>query len=66
LGVYLLVYQHVPIERCAEFIRDVTGAQVSTGRVSSLLPRALRLVESPNLLTTALLAFADVVHSSPG
>jgi transposase len=63
LGVYLLVYQHVPVQQCVELIRDVTGAQVSTGWVSSLLPRAARLVEGPNLLTRALLAFADVVHA---
>ena len=63
LGVYLLVYQHVPVPRCAELIRDVTGADVSTGWVSSLLPRAARRVEASNLLTTALLVFADVVHA---
>jgi hypothetical protein len=27
--VYLVVFQHVPIERCAQLIADITGAQVS-------------------------------------
>lgn len=39
LAVYLLVYQHVPVERTAELIRDLTGAQVSTGWVAAQLPK---------------------------
>src|SRR6266516_2424487 len=31
LAVYLVVYQHVPVERCALLIADVTGARVSVG-----------------------------------
>jgi hypothetical protein len=29
LTVYLLVFQHVPVERCRQLIEDVTGAQAS-------------------------------------
>ena len=29
LAVYLLVFQHVPVERCRQLIEDVTGAQAS-------------------------------------
>src|SRR5690606_15229527 len=37
LAVYPLVFQHIPVERTAMLIRDVTGAEVSTGWVASLL-----------------------------
>ena len=44
LAVYLLVFQHIPVERCAMLIGDVTGAEVSTGWVASLLAEAADLV----------------------
>ena len=37
LAVYLVVFQHVPVERCAQLIADVTGAR-RLGRVRALLP----------------------------
>ena len=40
LAVYLVVFQHVPVERCRELIADVTGAQVSAGFIHSCLARA--------------------------
>jgi hypothetical protein len=40
LVVYLLVFQHVPVERAALLIRDVTGAAPSTGFVHGVLARA--------------------------
>lgn len=63
LAVYLLVYQHVPVERAAELIADVTGAQVSTGWVASQLVKAAGLVEAPNKLIMALLILAAVLHA---
>ncbi|MFI7128054.1 transposase [Nonomuraea sp. NPDC050153] len=44
LTAYLLVFQHVPVERCAQLIADVTGARVSPGWVSSVLAEAAGLV----------------------
>lgn len=44
LVAYLLVFQHVPMERCAQLIADVTGARVSPGWVSSILAEAAILV----------------------
>lgn len=38
LAVYLVVFQHVPVERCRQLIADVTGAQVSAGFIHSCLP----------------------------
>ncbi|MEU3042497.1 hypothetical protein ABZ700_16345 [Streptomyces diastaticus] len=40
LAVHLLVLQHVPVERTAQLIADVTGAEMSTGWVTSLLGEA--------------------------
>ena len=31
LAVYLVVFQHVPVERCRQLIADVTGAPYLTG-----------------------------------
>jgi transposase len=63
LAVYLLVFQHVPVERAAQLINDVTGAQVSTGWVSSQLVKAAGLVAAPNKLIAALLVLAHVLHA---
>jgi len=63
LAVYLLVYQHVPVERAAELIRDVTGAEPSTGWIASQLVKAASLVDTPNRLIMALLILAAVLHA---
>src|SRR5829696_5473273 len=36
LAVYLVVYQHVPVERAAQLIADLTGAGCSTGWISGV------------------------------
>jgi transposase len=63
LAVYLLVYQHVPVARTAELIRDLTGAQVSTGWVAAQLPRAAGLVVPCLRLIRALLTLGHVLHA---
>lgn len=63
LAVYLLVYQHVPVERTAELIRDVTGAPVSTGWVAAQLPKAAGLVAGSLRLIKALLTLGHVLHA---
>ena len=40
LAVYLLVFQHVPVERCRLLLSDVAGADVSAGFIHSCLARA--------------------------
>ena len=37
LAVYLVVFQHVPVERCRQLIADVAGAAVSAGFIHSCL-----------------------------
>ncbi|MCW2874141.1 hypothetical protein [Actinacidiphila oryziradicis] len=43
-AVHLLVFQHVPVERAAQLIADLTGARVSTGWTSNVLHEAAGLV----------------------
>jgi transposase len=61
LVVYLLVFQHLPVERCAMLIADLTGAQVSTGWVHSMLTRAGGAVGESVKLFKALITAAAVV-----
>jgi transposase len=63
LAVYLLVFQHVPVERTAQLIKDVSGAEVSTGWVTSLLPEAAGLVADSVNLIRALLVMGHVLHA---
>jgi transposase len=37
LVVYLLVFQHVPVQRCQQLIEDVAGARISAGFIHSCL-----------------------------
>jgi hypothetical protein len=59
--VYLLVFQHVPVERCAVLIADVTGARPSVGYVHSILARAAAAVDEVMKLVKALITAAYVV-----
>jgi transposase len=63
LAVYLLVFQHIPVERTAILLRDVTGVEVSTGWVASLLPEAADLVADSLNLIRALLTMGHVLHA---
>ena len=63
LAVYLLVFQHIPVERTAMLIADVTGAEVSTGWVASLLGEAAGLVEDSLNLIRALLVMGHILHA---
>jgi transposase len=63
LACYLLVFQHVPVERTAQLIADVTGARVSTGWVAQVLPEAAALVADSVELIRALLVLSHVLHA---
>ena len=60
LAVYLVVFQHVPIERCARLITDVTGAQVSEGFIHSCLARAAEMIADVIKLIKTLITAAHV------
>ena len=57
LAVYLVVFQHVPVERAAALLADLTGATASTGWVSAQVAQTARaLVEVEALIKTVLAA----------
>jgi transposase len=60
MAVYLVVFQHVPIERCARLIADVTGAEVSAGFVHACLARAAEVVADVIKLIKTLITAAYV------
>jgi len=60
LAVYLVVFQHVPVERCRQLIADVTGAVVSDGFIHSCLAKAASLAAGVVRLIRALIAAAPV------
>ena len=64
LVVYLLVFQHVPVQRCQQLIEDVAGARVSAGFIHSCLATAagavgdvVKLIKT--LITAAVVAGFD-------
>lgn len=57
------MFQHVPVERTAQLIADLTGARVSTGWTASVLNRAAELVEPSLDLIRALLVLGHVLHA---
>ena len=60
LAVYLVVFQHVPVERCRQLIADVTGAAVSEGFIHSCLAKAASLAGEVVALIRALITAAPV------
>jgi hypothetical protein len=60
LAVYLVVFQHVPVERCRQLIADVTGAVVSDGFIHSCLAKAASLAADVVRLIRALITAAPV------
>jgi len=60
LAVYLLVFQHVPVERCRQLIADVAGAEVSTGFIHSCLRKAASLAADVVKLIRTLITAAHV------
>lgn len=60
LAVYLVVFQHMPIERCRDLIGDVAGAQVSAGFIHSCLRKAAELAAGVVKLIRTLITAAYV------
>lgn len=64
LAVYLVVYQHVSIGRCAQLIADVTGARVSAGFIHSCLAKAAGVIADVVKLIKTLITAAAVAGVS--
>jgi len=63
LAVYLVIFQHVPVERCRQLIAGVTGAAVSDGFIHSCLRQAAGLAAEVVRLIRALITAAAVAGS---
>ena len=61
LAVYLLVFQHLPVERCRLLLSDVAGADVSAGFIHSCLARAASMAAGTVKLIKTLIIAAKVV-----
>ncbi|PKW15475.1 IS66 family transposase [Saccharopolyspora spinosa] len=61
LVVYLLVYQHVPVQRCVQLIADLTGGKgPSGGFVHGMLTRCARAVNEVEAVIRSLITMAHV------
>jgi transposase len=63
LAVYLVVFQHVPVERAAILIADVTGAEVSTGWVSTVIAATAEDLVDVEAMIRTLITLAHVLHA---
>lgn len=61
IAVYLVVFQHVPVERAAQLIADLTGATPSTGWVSAQVARTAEALTEVEQLIKTLVALAAVI-----
>lgn len=62
LGVYLVVFQHLPYDRACQALRDLAGAAVSTGTLSDWVTQAAAGLTGFDERLRALLAAAEVCH----
>jgi hypothetical protein len=60
MAVYLVIFQHVPIERCRQLIADLTGARVSDGFIHSCLARSAAVIADVVKLIKTLITAAHV------
>lgn len=61
LAVYLVVFQHVPVERAAQLIADLTGATVSTGWVTGQVAKTAQALVEVEALIKTLITMATVI-----
>ena len=62
LVAYLGIYQHLPVERTAELLRDVLGASVATGTLAGVVAQAAGGLGGFTQVVREQLAGAEVVH----
>jgi transposase len=61
IAVYLVVFQHVPVERAGQLIADLTGTAPSTGWVSAQVARTADALVEVEALVKTLLTLAAVI-----
>jgi transposase len=60
-AVYLMVAQHIPVQRCVELLESLTGATPSAGFVHGMLTRAAGLLAEVDKRIRALITLAYAV-----
>ncbi len=63
LVCYLVVRQHIPINRVAELMRDVHGIPVSTGTIVAMVKEGAGMLDAFLAALREALGKADVVHA---
>jgi transposase len=63
LGCYLLVGQHLPVDRAAELLGEVLGVPVATGTLAGLTGQAAARLEDFGERVRTLLVAAPVIHA---
>ena len=61
--IYLLARQHIPVERCAEAMRDLFGIKISTGTIDAVYVEAARRLSGFIKALVALLRCLPVLHA---
>ena len=62
LAVYLLIVQHVPVERCVRLIADLAGTRVSAGFAHKILAAVAAAVTDVVTAIKTLITLSSVVH----
>jgi transposase len=62
LIVYLLIVQHLPVQRCVRLVSDLLGTQVSDGFAHSMLAHAAKAVTDTVKMIKMLIVWSYVVH----
>jgi hypothetical protein len=62
LVVYLLIVQHVPVQRCVRLVGDLAGARVSDGFAHKMLAYAAAVVADVVTAIQGLITLSLVVH----
>jgi hypothetical protein len=60
-AVYLLVVHHIPLQRCGEILKSLTGAAPSPGFIHAMLKRAARAMGEADRRIRALITLAYAV-----
>lgn len=62
LATYMLVYQHLPLERCQEFFTDALGCGLSDGTLVNIQSRCAKHLAPITTAIKAAISRAPVVH----
>ena len=62
LAIYLIVFQHIPYDRCRQLFSDVLGVELSTGTITTAVTGGASLLDGFEEEVRDQLRAAEVVH----